>query len=238
MRALAIEHRRQQVDRHHDLGRRRRLSRARPDRRTPCCAPPTPRSIRPRSPAATASTSTAAASSFASAGLQRAKTRLGRWVRRLEVRIGVSVVSEAMHRRYNAAMPTLTFHGAARTVTGSKHLLEVDGRRILIDCGQFQGRKDLRLLNWTQFPFDPKTLDAVVLTHAHLDHSGLLPRLVAQRLQGPHLLHARHAGAVRPGPARRRPDPGRGRQAGQQVRLLEARAGAAAVHRERRRCAR
>ena len=65
-------------------------------------------------------------------------------------------------------MSTLTFHGAARTVTGSKHLLEVDGRRILIDCGQFQGRKDLRLLNWTKFAFDPKTLDAVLLTHAHL----------------------------------------------------------------------
>jgi metallo-beta-lactamase family protein len=81
-------------------------------------------------------------------------------------------------------MSTLTFHGAARTVTGSKHLLEVDGRRILVDCGQFQGRKDLRLLNWTQFPFDPASLDAVVLTHAHLDHCGLLPRLVAQGYKG------------------------------------------------------
>jgi metallo-beta-lactamase family protein len=96
----------------------------------------------------------------------------------------LSAVGEAVHRRYNAAMPTLTFHGAARTVTGSKHLLEVEGRRILIDCGQFQGRKDLRLLNWTRFPFDPKTLDAVILTHAHLDHSGLLPRLVAEGYQG------------------------------------------------------
>ena len=81
-------------------------------------------------------------------------------------------------------MATLSFHGAARTVTGSKHLLDVGGRRILVDCGQFQGRKDLRLLNWTQFAFDPATLDAVVLTHAHLDHAGLLPRLVANGFKG------------------------------------------------------
>ena len=67
----------------------------------------------------------------------------------------MSVVSEAMHRRYNAAMPTLTFLGAARTVTGSKHLLEVDGRRILVDCGLFQGPKELRERNWTSFPFGP-----------------------------------------------------------------------------------
>src|SRR4029450_9945099 len=85
---------------------------------------------------------------------------------------------------YNASMPTLTFHGAARTVTGSKHLLEVNGRRILVDCGQSQGRKALRLLNWTQFAFDPKALDAVVLTHAHIDHSGLLPALVAAGYRG------------------------------------------------------
>ena len=81
-------------------------------------------------------------------------------------------------------MATLTFHGAARTVTGSKHLLESGGRRVLVDCGQFQGPKDLRELNWKDLPFDVRRLDAVVLTHAHIDHSGLLPRLVASGYEG------------------------------------------------------
>ena len=132
-----------------------------------------------------------------------------------------------------ARMPTLTFHGAARTVTGSKHLLEADGRRILVDCGQFQGRKDLRLLNWTAFPFDPATLDAVVLTHAHLDHSGLLPRLSANGFKGriyctPGTLEL--CGLVLPDAGRIQEEDAR--QANRQI--LEARTGAAAVHRERR----
>ena len=82
-------------------------------------------------------------------------------------------------------MPTLTFLGAARTVTGSKHLIDVDGRRVLIDCGLFQGLKDLRLRNWSPLPIAPDTVDAVVLTHAHLDHCGWLPRLVSQGFKGP-----------------------------------------------------
>jgi metallo-beta-lactamase family protein len=82
-------------------------------------------------------------------------------------------------------MATLTFLGAARTVTGSKYLLEVDGRRILVDCGLFQGLKQLRLRNWAAFPVDPATVEAVVLTHAHIDHSGLLPRFVANGFRGP-----------------------------------------------------
>jgi metallo-beta-lactamase family protein len=79
---------------------------------------------------------------------------------------------------------TLTFLGAARTVTGSKYLLEHDGRRVLFDCGLFQGLKDLRLRNWDEFPVPPGSLDAVVLTHAHLDHVGYLPRLTAQGYKG------------------------------------------------------
>jgi len=82
-------------------------------------------------------------------------------------------------------MPSLTFLGAARTVTGSKYLLEVDGHRILFDCGLFQGLKDLRLRNWAPLPVPPETIDVVVLTHAHIDHSGWLPRLVGQGFNGP-----------------------------------------------------
>jgi metallo-beta-lactamase family protein len=91
---------------------------------------------------------------------------------------------------------SLTFLGAAGTVTGSKHLLEVDGRRVLVDCGLFQGLKELRLRNWQPLPIDPASIDAVILTHAHLDHCGYLPRLVAGGLPGPHFLHARNQGAV------------------------------------------
>jgi metallo-beta-lactamase family protein len=82
-------------------------------------------------------------------------------------------------------MPSLTFLGAARTVTGSKHLLEVDGQRILFDCGLFQGLKELRQRNWSPLPIRPETIEAVVLTHAHIDHSGWLPRLVSQGFKGP-----------------------------------------------------
>jgi metallo-beta-lactamase family protein len=82
-------------------------------------------------------------------------------------------------------MATLTFLGAARTVTGSKFVLEVDGRRFLIDCGQFQGLRELRRRNWAAFPVDPATISAVLLTHAHIDHSGWLPRLVAGGFGGP-----------------------------------------------------
>ncbi|MCA9869858.1 MAG: MBL fold metallo-hydrolase [Caldilineae bacterium] len=74
----------------------------------------------------------------------------------------------------------LTFWGAARTVTGSMHLLEVNGYRLLLDCGLFQGKRQLTYERNLNFPFDPASLDAVVLSHAHIDHSGNLPNLVKQ----------------------------------------------------------
>ncbi len=82
-------------------------------------------------------------------------------------------------------MAKITFYGGVGTVTGSKYLLEHNGRRILVDCGLFQGLKELRERNWQDLPFDPQTLDAVVITHAHIDHTGFLPRLVKLGYTGP-----------------------------------------------------
>lgn len=79
----------------------------------------------------------------------------------------------------------LRFLGGAGTVTGSRTLVEVGGRRILVDCGLFQGWKTLRLRNWAPFPVDPASIDAVVLTHAHIDHSGHLPLLIRNGFAGP-----------------------------------------------------
>lgn len=78
----------------------------------------------------------------------------------------------------------ITFLGATNTVTGSKFLLSVGSKKILIDCGLFQGLKELRLRNWNKFPIDPHTIDSVVLTHAHIDHSGYLPLLVKNGFTG------------------------------------------------------
>jgi metallo-beta-lactamase family protein len=79
---------------------------------------------------------------------------------------------------------SLTFLGAAGTVTGSKHLLQVGDTRVLVDCGLFQGLKELRERNWRDLPVAPTLIHAVVLTHAHLDHCGYLPRLVAGGFEG------------------------------------------------------
>ena len=78
----------------------------------------------------------------------------------------------------------LQFLGANATVTGSRHLVTAGSSRILVDCGLFQGYKPLRLRNWAEFPVDPASIDAVVLTHAHLDHSGYLPRLIRSGFRG------------------------------------------------------
>jgi metallo-beta-lactamase family protein len=82
-------------------------------------------------------------------------------------------------------MPKLTFLGAAGTVTGSKYLIEAAGKRLLLDCGIFQGSSELNDRNYKPLPADPKSFDYAVLTHAHLDHTGLLPRLVKDGYRGP-----------------------------------------------------
>jgi metallo-beta-lactamase family protein len=79
----------------------------------------------------------------------------------------------------------LTFLGAAQTVTGSRFLLDNHGRRVLVDCGLFQGSRELRRRNWATLPVSPASIDAVVVSHAHLDHTGWLPRLAATGFHGP-----------------------------------------------------
>ena len=75
-------------------------------------------------------------------------------------------------------MASITFYGGVGTVTGSKYLLEHNGKKVLVDCGLFQGLKEIRERNWQDPPFDAKDIDAVIITHAHIDHTGWLPRLV------------------------------------------------------------
>ena len=83
-------------------------------------------------------------------------------------------------------MASLTFLGAAQEVTGSCYLLEtLDGVKVLLECGMRQGRREADNGNRAPFPFDPASIDAVVISHAHLDHSGLLPRLAAEGFKGP-----------------------------------------------------
>ena len=80
---------------------------------------------------------------------------------------------------------TLHFHGAAGTVTGSCYRIVHPGGQFLVDCGMFQGNKTVRDLNYKPLPFDPKKIDFVLLTHAHIDHAGLLPKLTRQGFRKP-----------------------------------------------------
>lgn len=82
-------------------------------------------------------------------------------------------------------MTKISFYGGVGTVTGSKYLLEYNGRRVLVDCGLFQGLKELRERNWQDPPFDPRGIDAIIITHAHIDHTGYLPRVVKLGYEGP-----------------------------------------------------
>jgi metallo-beta-lactamase family protein len=82
-------------------------------------------------------------------------------------------------------LASISFWGGVGTVTGSKYLVESGKGRVLVDCGLFQGLKELRERNWQEPPFDPRSLDAVLITHAHIDHTGYLPRLVRQGFHGP-----------------------------------------------------
>jgi len=82
-------------------------------------------------------------------------------------------------------LASITFWGGVGTVTGSKYLVETEKARVLVDCGLFQGLKELRELNWQDPPFDARSLNAILITHAHIDHSGYLPRLIRHGFHGP-----------------------------------------------------
>ena len=82
-------------------------------------------------------------------------------------------------------MAKITFLGAAGTVTGSKYLIEAEGKKLLVDCGLFQGSKELTQRNWEVQPVDPAAIDWLLLTHAHIDHTGYIPRLVRNGFRGP-----------------------------------------------------
>ena len=108
-------------------------------------------------------------------------------------------------------MAKITFLGAAGTVTGSKYLIEAEGKRLLVDCGLFEGSKELKQRNWDKFAIDPATIDWVLLTHAHIDHTGYLPRLVREWFSRADLFERGDARAVRSAPSGFGPSAGRRR---------------------------
>src|SRR5688572_13558647 len=89
------------------------------------------------------------------------------------------------HNGRRVSVASIEFWGGVGTVTGSKYLVDSGQGRVLVDCGLFQGLKELRERNWQDPPFDPRSLNAVLITHAHIDHTGYLPRLVRQGFHGP-----------------------------------------------------
>jgi metallo-beta-lactamase family protein len=98
--------------------------------------------------------------------------------------VKISETLIAIHLNWDP-MPKITFLGAARTVTGSKYLVEAEGKKLLVDCGLFEGSKELKQRNWDRLPVDPATINWVLLTHAHIDHTGYLPRLSRFGYRGP-----------------------------------------------------
>src|SRR5690242_14957587 len=107
----------------------------------------------------------------------------------MPARRGGSTVTAPPHTG-NPMPIRIRFLGAAGEVTGSCHLLEAGTHRVLLDCGLFQGSSETEARNTQPFPFDPAGIDAVILSHAHLDHAGRLPLLVKQGFRGPIYTHA------------------------------------------------